>query len=304
MDLTALASFNRVATHGGFGTASRATGQPKATLSRHVRELEESLGVRLVERGPRLLRLTEEGAALHARTEGLLGEIDEAARAIAGGGLVRPRGRLRVSAPVLLAHVAMGRIAADFAACYPDVQLEVSAEDRVVDLVTEGYDAVLRVDPRPGHGLVGRCFLRDQKLVVAPKALARPRITHGAEPHTAVAAVMLAGGPETSTWLASDQGQAVVIHPKPVLRLSSLLMVRDAVRAGAGAALLPRSIVAEDLAAGRLVSWGKASEQSVEVWVLHTSRRLVSPKVTAFVQFVCNAFPESTIPGRMVRSSG
>ena len=72
-------------------------------------------------------------------------------------------------------------------------------------------------------------------------------------------------------------------------------MVRDAVRAGAGAALLPRSMVAEDLAAGRLVEWGAAAERAVEIWVLHTSRRLVSPKVEAFVRFLCAAFPDGTL---------
>ncbi len=91
MDLTALTSFNSVATHGGFGHASRSTGQPKATLSRHVRELEESLGVRLIERGGQTLRLTEEGAALHAQTDRLLGEIKDAGQAVVGG-MAQPRG--------------------------------------------------------------------------------------------------------------------------------------------------------------------------------------------------------------------
>ena len=85
MDLDALATFNRVAAHGGFGPASRATGQPKATLSRHVRDLEDSLGVRLIERGPRTFRLTTEGEALHARTGVLLVELNEALRIVAGG---------------------------------------------------------------------------------------------------------------------------------------------------------------------------------------------------------------------------
>lgn len=111
MDLAALADFNLVATYGGFGHASRATGQSKATLSRHVRELEESLGVRLIERGQQSLRLTDEGAALHARTDGLLWEINEAAQAV-GGGLAHPphpRGRLSVSTTVTFAQMAMGR---------------------------------------------------------------------------------------------------------------------------------------------------------------------------------------------------
>jgi DNA-binding transcriptional LysR family regulator len=100
MDLLALADFNLVARHGGFGRAARATGRPKATLSRRVAELEADLGLRLFERGARVLKLTQEGRALHERTGALLAEIDETAAALASGG-DRPRGRLRISAPLL-----------------------------------------------------------------------------------------------------------------------------------------------------------------------------------------------------------
>ncbi len=293
VDLTALASFNSVATHGGFGHASRATGQPKATLSRHVRELEESLGVRLIERGGQTLRLTEEGAALHARTDGLLGEIKDAGQAVVGG-LAQPRGRLRVSTTVTFA-IAMARIAAKFAARYPEIQLEVKGEDRFVDLVAEGYDAVIRIDPPPKPDLVGHCFLRDQMLVVLPAALAHLSAEHEGQTLTELPAVMLMGMPDTPVWHADQHGRTLTIYPKPVLRLSSPLMIREAVRAGAGAALLPQSMVAEDLAAGRLVSWGAASDRPVELWVLHTSRRLISPKVAAFVQFMRATYTEGAI---------
>ena len=286
MDLLALADFNLVASHGGFGRASRASGRPKATLSRRVMELEESLGVRLLERGARSLRLTEEGSTLYARTEGLLSEVAEIGAAIAGG-LAGPRGRLRVSAPLLFAYTALGRLAADFIAAYPEVRLEVTADDRFVDLVEEGYDVVIRVNPPPDQDLVGRCFVRDQLLIVAPASMARP--SPGTEP-VPVRAVVLSTAPEAAVWHCSD---GLNLAPDPVLRLSSLIMVRDAVRAGAGAALLPPSIVRDDLAAGRLVAWGK-SDRTAAMWALHTSRRLVSSKVSAFVQFLCDAFPEGT----------
>src|SRR5580692_8115856 len=98
MDLQALTDFNLVAVHRGFGRASRASGRAKATLSRRVAELEQSLGVRLIERGSQNLRLTDEGRALHERTGGPLSEIAEAGEAVALGAAT-PRGRLRVSAP-------------------------------------------------------------------------------------------------------------------------------------------------------------------------------------------------------------
>jgi DNA-binding transcriptional LysR family regulator len=294
MDLLALADFNLVAAHGGFGRASRASGRPKATLSRRVVELEASLGVRLFERGVRSLRLTEEGGMLHARTQGPLDEIGEVGDAISAG-QARPRGVLRVSAPLLLAHVALGRVAAGFAAAYPEVLLEITAEDRFVDLVDDRYDVVIRVNPGPDEQLVGRCFLRDQLLVVAPPSLPRPQPGGAPGAGVEVPAVMLARGADAIVWQIGDEPQGLRLRPRPVLRLSSMIMVRDAVRAGAGAALLSRAVMAEDLAAGRLVSWGAVAKGGVELWALHTSRRLTSSKVSAFVRFLVDAFPEAAL---------
>ena len=118
MNLMALADFNAVAIHGGFGPAGRALDRPKATLSRHVAELEDELGVRLIERGSRRMRLTEDGIALHERTRGLLAELEEAGDVVASRAPVA-RGRLRISAPIVFAHVVLCRIAARFALAYP-----------------------------------------------------------------------------------------------------------------------------------------------------------------------------------------
>ncbi|HWK44307.1 MAG TPA: LysR family transcriptional regulator [Stellaceae bacterium] len=292
MDLRALVDFNLVAAHGGLGRASRASGQPKATLSRHIAELEDSLGLRLLERGSRSLRLTEEGAALHARTEGLLREIAEAGETI-GTGVGRPRGRLRVSAPVLFAHVALGRIAARFVAAYPEVRLEITAEDRFVDPIEEGYDVVIRINPAPDDRLIGRCFLHDEMLVVASPSIARPSCAPGSA-STVPAVVLNTASPDT-TWRIRGETQMDDLVPDPILRLSSLVMVRDAVLANAGAALLPRSMVAGDLAAGHLSCWGVIDDRPVSAWALHVSRRLVSSRVTAFINALVAAFPEQRL---------
>lgn len=193
MELLARSDFHLVATHGGFG---RASGQAKATVSRRVRELEESLGVRLIERGSRTRRLREEGAVLHARTGARIGEIAEALQDVKAG-LGRPSGRLRISVPLLFAQTSLGSVAAAFLAAFPEVLLEVATDDRFVDLVADEVDVVIRVNPRPDSDLVGRCLLRN---------------------------------------------------------------------------------------------WGLSTASATEVWVLHASHRLVSPKVSAFVNFVCDYF--------------
>ncbi|OAJ56937.1 LysR family transcriptional regulator [Paraburkholderia ginsengiterrae] len=291
MDLTSLADFNAVALHGGFGPASRALDRPKATLSRRVAELEETLGVRLIERGSRRLRLTEEGVVLHERTRGLMAEIQEAGEAVASRAPV-PRGRLRISAPVVFAHVVLGRIATRFALAYPQVELELVAEDRVVDPVEDGYDLVIRVDPSRDEQLAGRRIFADERLVVAAPTLSIPSARSGSADALPVPAVVMTRASPSARWTMHTNAGVRTLAPMPVLRLSSLLMVRDAVLDGVGAALLPRLLVGPDVAAGRLVCWGVEDGPPVEVWALYNSRRLLSAKVRAFMNLL------QDLPGR------
>ena len=289
MNFEALASFNRVAEHEGLRAASRATRQPKATLSRHIRELEASLQIRLVEHSPRHLVLTEAGRALHARTHRLLAEIENAAKSVCDDGL-DPTGLVRISAPIMLAHTMLARTAAQFVERYPNTQVELVADDRLAEPIEDGFDLVVRVDPRPEHDLVGRCFLRDERLVVAAPSLVRP--TDG-EIDRPVPVVLTTGAKSFDS--SSTVGALAGLSLRPVLHLSTLLMVREATIAGAGVAVLPKSLIAADLEAGRLLSWGRAETAGVEIWIMHTSRRLTSRKVTAFVTFLCDDAAQSSL---------
>jgi DNA-binding transcriptional LysR family regulator len=285
MDLLALSDFNLVARHGGFGRAARATGRPKATLSRRVAELERSLNLRLFERGARTLKLTEEGRALYERTGSLLSELDETAADIASGG-ARPRGRLRISAPLFFAQTAMGKLAAGFALEHPEVRLEVTTEDRAVDMIEEGYDLVIRVNPAVDESLIGRIFLHDRLVVVASPQLAKPAAD------VAVPAVVRGPGDRDISWnLTSPAGRSCMTID-PVLSLSSLVMVRDAVLAGVGVGRLPVSLVGEDMRAGTLLHWGDIDAAPVALWALYPSRRLLSARVSAFLDYLRRAFPQ------------
>lgn len=287
MDLLALADFILVARHGGFGRAARATGRPKATLSRRVAELEESLNLRLFERSARNLALTEEGRALSKRAGALLAEIDETAAAIASGAET-PRGRLRISAPLLFSQLAMGKLAASFARKYPQVRLEVTSEDRPVDMIEEAYDLVIRVNPPEDETLVGRVFLRDDLVVVASPDLARP--AEGAP----VPVVVRGSTNQARVWDFTISEERTSLAVEPVLGLASMIMVRDAVRLGVGAARLPISLVSRDLAEGRLVLWGKVEGPDTRLWALYPSRRLLNARVKAFLDHLREAFPEGT----------
>ena len=281
MNLEDLSDFVLVANNGGFAQASRTSGRPKASLSRKVMDLESSLGVRLFDRGARSIQLTEEGQALFKSTTGPLNEIAEAVDMLRDG-RAHPQGCLRVNVPSLFGLMLMGRLAAEFKRACPEVVLEITMEDREVDLVSEGYDLVIRVNPKPDSELVGFCFLREQLLVVAAPSLVR---------QPPVPVVIRNGGRNPAIWQIAGSPSRE-IETTPVLELPGFTMIRDAVLTGIGAAKLPRPLVEEDLAAGRLVSWGTVAGQSAEMWALHTSRRFASAKVKAFMRFLKTTFQD------------
>jgi DNA-binding transcriptional LysR family regulator len=181
--------------------------------------------------------------------------------------------------------MVMGRLAAKFAVAYPDVKLAITLEDREVDLVNEGYDIVIRVNPEPNSELVGRCFSRDQVLIVSTPELKRRFSRTGQSAVRPVPVIARASVSSSSTWRIEGPA-AKEIAVQTVLELPLFTMIRDAALTGLGAARLPNLVVADDLAAGRLVSWGPATVQPAELWVLHTSRRLPSAKVKTFIGFL------------------
>jgi DNA-binding transcriptional LysR family regulator len=282
MDLLALADFTLVARHGGFGKAARAARRPKATLSRRVSELEAALDLRLFERGGRDLKLTEEGRALFERAGALLTELEETTAAIASGS-EQVRGRLRISAPLLFSPMAMGRLAAEFSRRHPEVRLEVTTDDRAVDMIEEGYDLVIRVDPAVDDMLVGRAFLHDRLVVVASPTMV---LTAGG-----IVPAVVRGRDTAHGWTVDAVDGARAIAIDPVLRLSSLVMIRDAVRRGAGAARLPLSLVSRDIAKGRLACWGDVAGSGFALWALYPTRRLLNARVSAFLDLLRQSFP-------------
>ncbi len=288
MDLEGLADFVLVATHGGLGKAARSTGRSKATLSRKVSELEEALQVRLVERGATHLRLTAEGEALFARTRGLISELAQAGDDIRNGG-GQLSGLLRISAPVLFSHVALSRAAALFSQLHPQLQVEINADDRFVDPVEEGYDLVIRTNPKPTESMVGRRLFTDELVLVAAPGVERPPAGGSVD------AVLMSRVGEVRDWVVDAGAGPVTYQPRPAMRLSSILMIYQAVQAGRGAAILPWSVVEGDVTAGRLASWGQVLNRPIEVWVLHASSRLSSPKVTSFVSFLAAQFPDGKL---------
>ena len=212
----------------------------------------------------------------------LLTEIDEAAGDDRPGG-ASPRGRLRVSAPMLFSQAAMGKLAAGFALEYPEVAARSDDGGPPVDMVEEGYDLVIRVNPDADANLVGRIFLRDRMLVVAPPGLARP--ADGG----AVAAVVRGAG-ESQGWrirrrtAPHHRGRAGAV---PVVAVHGARRRTGRRRRG-----LP-AVVAGGARPGCRPAgqWGEVDAPEIALWALYPSRRLLSARVSAFLEHLRQAFP-------------
>src|SRR5699024_41220 len=152
---------------------------------------------------------------------------------------------------------------------YPDVRVALDANDRMVDPVEEGYDVVIRVNPNPQSELVGRCFAHDTLHLVAPPSLPMPEATDPENP-ASVPAVAMAHRTDAPAWQIERDGQTHYLAPDYRLLLASLRMAHVAVRAGAGAALLPRSLTRRDISEGRLTLWSPQPARTVELWALHS----------------------------------
>ncbi|MBE7220868.1 MAG: LysR family transcriptional regulator [Caulobacteraceae bacterium] len=286
MDLNALRSALAVAEHGGVAQAHRATGAPRSTLSRHLAELERDLGARLIARTSRRLRLTAEGEALVALAAEPMRALLEAEERIRPGDAPLA-GRLRVSAPVLFGYTLLGEAACAFARAHPGVFLEVVVGDRKVDLVCEGFDAAIRVNPAPDSLLTGRLLGRNRLLLVATPALAGAVGARAEAPQaTAWPAVVREGWGDGGRWEIEQAGAKVAVQAVPRLSLSTPLAMLDAVLAGVGAALLPRTLVQDHLDAGRLVALGPRFGPAEEVWLLHAAGRLPSRRLLALVDIL------------------
>lgn len=165
-----LAAFAAIAREGGFRGAARATGTSASRLSDALRRLENQLGVRLLHRTTRTVAPTDAGARLLERLSPALAEV-AAALDVVNGFRERPAGRLRLNVPVSAARLVLPRLVPAFLAAYPDIELEVAAEERFVDLVAEGYDAGIRYEER-----------LEQDMVAIPIGPRRQRFALGASP--------------------------------------------------------------------------------------------------------------------------
>jgi DNA-binding transcriptional LysR family regulator len=290
--LGAMQAFVQVVEAGSFARAAERLGISTSACSRQVSDLEAHLGARLLNRTTRRLSLTESGRAYHERALQLLSDVEEAEQA-ASQSTTSPRGTLRLTCPVNfgLSHVAPA--AADFLARHPGVKFELSVSDRIVDLVEDGYDMAVRIGQVGSLNLVARKLGETRGLVCAsPDYLARhgqPRTPRDLAGHNCFT---YANVSHPGLWRFTDrQGREEAVHVAGNVHANNGDMLCALAVRGAGVVYEPDFIVAADLAAGRLVRLLPDYQGArADIWAVYPSRRHLSAKVRAFVDFLAERF--------------
>ncbi|MFC5741215.1 LysR substrate-binding domain-containing protein [Dyella tabacisoli] len=297
-DLNDLYFFAAVVEHGGFSAAGRALGIPKSRLSKRIAQLEERLGVRLLQRTTRRFVVTEVGERFYGHCRAVLEEARAAQDAV-DELRSEPRGVVRLSCPVSLAQMVVAHVLPEFLAKHPKVQVRLQATNRRVDLIGEGFDVAIRVRSKldTDATLVIRSFGQSRVLPVASPALLKA----AGRPQTpadlsAMPALTMNEHEGSHSWeLIGANGERAVVDIQPQLITGDFAVLLEAARAGIGVALLPEFVCAPAVARGELeVLLPKWSAPEGTMHFVYPSRRGLLPGVRAFVDFLAERLPEAT----------
>lgn len=286
LDLNDLAIFVRVAEAGSFSEAARRLGMPVSTVSRRLAELEARLGVRLLERSTRRLRLTEIGLGVLSQCQRGL-EAFEDAELLISDHRTEVRGRLRISAPPSLTDSHIAPLCLDFRKTYPDVELSVMITDRQIDLIADGIDIALRAGSQPDSALITRPLLRYRHLLVATpgylSAHGEPKAPDDLQRHALAAFSGTAGD---LRWQLEKGSENCRIHLRPMIAANDFTLPLQATLRGEAIAEVPAIACLEQLRSGVLLEVMRPWQfRSKELSILHLSRSNMSRVVRVFVDF-------------------
>ncbi len=290
--LREIRTFVAVVEAGSFVGAADIAGLSKQAVSRQVGELEHRLGVRLLHRTTRRLSLTAEGEAYFTRVKNLLGALDTLEAELTFG-KAEPSGRLRVNAPLTFGIQHLAPLWGRFLAAHPRVSLEVDLNDRVVDLVEEGYDVAIRITDLPSSRLVSRKLASTRMMLCASPHYLRshgtPSTPEQLRSHHAISYSYLSTGDE---WELTDpNGTPVRIRMSSRLHTNSGDTCRAAALDGQGLVLQPDFLVAEDLRAGRLVEvMSEYRGREIGIHAVYPSRHYLPVKTRRLVDYLALEF--------------
>lgn len=288
--------FALVVNHNGFSATERATDIPKSKLSRRVQQLEQDLGVRLIQRTSRQFAVTDIGMSVYRHAQAMLMEA-QAAEDVINHLRAEPRGVVRVSVPVSIAEQEIVQILPKFLKRYPDVKVQLIISNRRVDIINEGIDVALRVRNQLDEDasfIIRRFGQINHRLIASPNYLnqhGRPEYPDQLTEHTTLS---MSEDEVNQYWVLEDQNrQAQRIKIQPTVMGSNFGMLTCFTEQGMGIALLPETMCAQQVRAGKLEvvlpGWQLAQGTFHAVY---PSRRGLLPAVRVFIDYLIEELPE------------
>ncbi len=285
-------AFVRVAEAQSFTAAARRLGLTPSAVSKAISKLENDLGVGLLHRTSRSVRLTAEGTGFYERCRQIVSDMEEARHAVARA-QTEPRGHLRVSLAPAYGRLEIMPLLPRFLATYPKLTVDVHLTDRAVDLAEEGFDVAVRVGRRSEARLVGQRLCRTRMTTVAsPEYLAArgtPGVPEDLRGHNCIGFVLPSTGAGVE-WVFERNGARQSLAPRGNLTVNTVEAQVEAAVAGAGITQTPDFMARRALQAGELVQvLGDYLTVGPGVFVLYPENRRLSAKIQVFVRFLLEA---------------
>ena len=284
-------TFVAVVSEGAFSRAADRLGMSPQLVSKYVAQLEARLGARLINRSTRRLSITEAGQAYFERCRDLLADIDEMESAV-GDAAAAARGTLRINAPMTFGTMHLSKAIAEYQCGQPGVSVELTLDDRVVDIVSEGYDMAIRIGRLRESSLVAR-KLAPIRLVIcaAPDYLAQhgtPAAPQDLQDHECLRYTLSSN---SDRWRLMQGDSAHDVHVTGKFSASNGDAIRLAAIAGRGIALQPTFIVGDDVREGRLQRILEDYEvEPMGLYAVYAHRKYLSGKVRTFVDYLGGCF--------------
>ncbi len=293
--LTRMRAYIDVVEAEGFSAAARRIGRSKALLSKYVRELEDELGVLLLNRTTRQFSLTEAGHTYYKRANELVREIDSLSETIrdTSGDL---RGRIKLTAPRSFADAGIGRCLVDFARDHPDIVLDIHLDDRFVDLVEEGFDMGIRIARLRDSSMIARKLSPfGLKVCATPAVIAKYGKPEKPEDLAGKPCVIDTNGRWLSAWPFIDEdGKTIAVSVQGAMEVNSPLTAKAAMLSDLGFGMEPDFIVGDELRDGTLVcvleDWVPTDGG---IYAVYPHRRYLPAKVRAFVDYLAKWFRDN-----------
>ena len=302
-DLNDLYYFSIVVEKGGFAAAGRALDIPKSRLSRRIAQLEDRLGVRLLQRSTRRFAVTDAGQRFYHHCQTVIAEAQAAEDAVAQL-TSEPRGMVRVSCPVSITQNVMTAILPEFCEKHPQVRILLISTNRRIDLINEGVDVAIRVRFKldTDADLVLRTFGRSSSFLVASPGYLREKGRPQHPQELAKYDTISISELENQSWeFSKGDGASYRLDHSPRVMCGDFPLVLAAAARGLGVALLPESVCTRAVAAGELeVVLPEWSPPEGIVHCVFPSRRGLLPAVRAFIDWLAEKMPcamEANVPG-------